>query len=323
MQKRLIKLIAYFIARYYLSRPDLTDLVAIKFHDFPTLFKAILNEICYILRLSISYKLISVNTELTNACNLHCRICPVGNGRMKREKTFMKPELFKKTINENPEIDSILIFQWGESLLHEDTIDLIQYAAQRGIRVFLTTNGTLLDSELSRRIIESGLERLTFSVDGVGDKYTNIRGFRYEELKHKIIEFKNIRDQMKSNLKIDISMVVFKETKGEIERYRKEWEDIADRTQLIPMFVSLERKRRCRELWRGTLTVLADGRVVPCCADYEGVNVVGDVSTQKLTDIWGGEKIRNLRKDHIKNRFKGICRNCGEFENPFVSKRFD
>ncbi len=319
----IVKIVAHLVARFYLRKPELADLIAIKLCDFRTLFKAVANEICYILRSPVSYKLISINIELTNTCNLHCRMCPVGNGRMKRPGVYLKPELFEHIIDQNPDIDFILIFQWGESLLHEKVIDLIQYARLRGVRTFLTTNGTLLDRPLSRRIIQSGLDRITFSVDGTGETYERIRGFDFGALRNKIIEFKNIRDHMKSSLKIDVSMVVSQHTEGDVAGYRRKWEGLADRVQLIPVFANSKRSVRCRELWRGTLTVLADGKVVPCCADYDGVNVVGDARTQKLSVIWNSSAMRHLRKAHGRKRFQGICNTCGEFETPYVSKRFE
>lgn len=323
MKRIFIKLVAFIIAKFYLRKSDLQGLIGIKFENFSTLFKTVTNELCYIFKLPVSYKLISANIELTNECNLHCMMCPVGNNSMKRKKTYMPPELFKKIIDENPQLDFILIFQWGESLLHKELVNLIRYAAQRGIRVFLTTNGTLLNRELGRKIIESGLERLTFSIDGIGNKHEEIREFSYEKLKYNIIEFKKTRDEMKSRLKIDISMVVFERTIGEIDAYRKEWEGIADRVQFIPKFIMSKRKIRCRELWRGTFTILADGKVVPCCADFEGENVVGDIRKSRLSEIWNNKIMRRLRKAHIKKRFYGICTNCEEYESPLVSKRFN
>lgn len=323
MKKRLLRLIAYAVARIYLRKPDLAELISFKFNTFSTIYKAAINELCYLFRLARSYKVISANIELTNDCNLSCAMCPVGNKTMKRKTSYMREELFKKVIDQNPTLDFILIFQWGESLLHKNLAEYIRYAVRRGIRVFLTTNGTLLNVETDRRLIETGLERVTFSVDGREETYESIRGFSYQQLRRNIEELKKVRDEMKSPLQIDISMVMYEKTETDIAAFKSEWQGIADRLQLIPRFTQTTRRTPCRELWRGTLTVLADGTVVPCCADYDAECSVGDISRQALAEIWNGEKIQRLRKAHGKKKFYGICSTCGEYENAAASKRFD
>jgi hypothetical protein len=60
---------------------------------------------------------------------------------------------------------------------------------------------------------------------------------------------------MKSNLKIDLSMVVFNEIENDVSRLCDEWKSIADRVQLVPRFVPGKRTVSCSELWRGIIVV--------------------------------------------------------------------
>jgi radical SAM protein with 4Fe4S-binding SPASM domain len=321
-RKKFIKGICSIAAKYYLKKPDVVELLYIKFPTFKSIVDAAMNELYFRLGFERGYKLTSINIEIDNTCNLICRMCPVNNG-MERKKGFMDIHLFKKIIDDNPFLDFVLAFQWGEPLLHKNFFEMIGYANSKGIRTMITTNGTLLDDDMIEKLVKSGLERLTISVDGVGDTHTRIRGYDYYKLKENIIKLKTVRDRFKSKMKIDISMVVFEDTEGEMERYFNEWRGVADRVQVVPRFTSSQRKHRCRELWRGTTVVLWDGRVTICCADYDGRMIIGDVNKEKLINIWNGEKMRSLRRMHVKEEFPGVCRNCGEYKSEKVSQRFN
>jgi sulfatase maturation enzyme AslB (radical SAM superfamily) len=318
------KIMKYFvrlIAKYYLAKPDLENLISIKLPNFRSVWNATLNELSFRMGLIHSWRLTSLSIEITNHCDLRCRMCPV-NQSMTRPKRFMDFEFFKHIIDDNPQLEFVLVFQWGEPLLHKDLPKMVEYCSKRDIRTMITSHGHLLTEKLSEELIDAGLTRITFSVDGVGETYTKIRGKDYEELKKKALAFKNIRDRKKNPLKIDSSMVVFDETEQDIERYKEEWSKIVDRVQLIPCLTSGKRVSKCRELWRGTLVVLSDGRVTICCADYDGNLIVGDARKESLRKIWNGVAIRKLRKEHIAREFPSICASCNEYETDKVSKRF-
>jgi MoaA/NifB/PqqE/SkfB family radical SAM enzyme len=51
----------------------------------------------------------------------------------------------------------ILVLSGGEPLFRQDIFDLASYAASLGMRVALATNGTLVDKQVARRILESGV----------------------------------------------------------------------------------------------------------------------------------------------------------------------
>ena len=89
----------------------------------------------------------------------------------------------------------------------------------------------------------------------------------------------------------------------------------------------LRKKRHpCYELWK-RVTILYDGRVVPCCFDFDGELVLGDLKEQSLKEIWNGKKMKNLRRLHLEGKINPInlCRECKEkegyasfFSNPFI-----
>lgn len=310
------------VARSYLRKPDQEELLAIKFPTASSVVHAAANEAAFRFALPRSHRLTSVNLELTNKCNLRCSICPV-NQDMVRPKGFMAKELFLKILDENPQLEFILAFQWGEPLMHPQFFELVEEARRRGVRVMITSNGTYLQPDKRRRLLDCGLERITFSVDGVGESHTRIRGYDYERLKRDITLFKEERDRSGSRFpRIDVSMVVFEETEDGVETFFRDWADRVDRVQAIPKFVQSRRTQPCRELWRGTAVVLWDGRVTMCCVDSEGETVLGDATRQTLEEIWNGERMQAVRRSHRNRRFEGVCEFCSEYQSDAVSPRF-
>ena len=60
------------------------------------------------------------------------------------------------------------------------------------------------------------------------------------------------------------------------------------------------------------MSVLCDGRVVTCCMDYNGQQVLGDLNSQTVMDIWNGPVLASVRKKFGKLDYSGFasCRNC-------------
>ena len=86
------------VARYYLRKPELTELIAIKFPTLGSIPCALLNEIAFLRRAPKSFRLTSLNIEVTNFCNLACSFCPVNRG-MERKKRYLDPALFRRVID--------------------------------------------------------------------------------------------------------------------------------------------------------------------------------------------------------------------------------
>ena len=126
----------------------------------------------------------------------------------------------------------------------------------------------------------------------------------------------------KSSLQIDVSMVVCEKTENDIDTLKHEWGKVVDRIYFIPRLISGLRKERCRELWRGNLTVLWDGRVVPCCVDFNGMMVVGNARFDSLTHLWNGEQMQKLRRLQRRRSFPPICSQCSEYKKKGISNRF-
>jgi radical SAM protein with 4Fe4S-binding SPASM domain len=70
----------------------------------------------------------------------------------------------------------VLLFSGGEPLLREDLFELNAYARSCGLRTVISTNGTLITSEMAERIHEAGFEYIGVSLDGIGKNNDRFRG---------------------------------------------------------------------------------------------------------------------------------------------------
>ncbi len=324
MTNKLKSLIAYIGAKYYLKKPEQQEFIETRYSSFKSIFGVILNQFFYLIKSVYCPKITSIQFEVTNNCNLKCKMCPVNNG-MKRKRGFMNFNLFKKIIDENPRVEFGLFFNWGEPLLHPRICDMLKYAKNKGIKTFITTNITLLDSkEKMKKFLECNLARVTISLDGFETSYTKIRGYDYKIVEERLKQLIRLKDELGLETKIDINMVIMPETEKYVPEFFKKWKNIVDRIQIQPniSFTPRTRKSRCKEFWRGNLIILWDGKVVPCCVDYEGQMILGDANKESLNKIWNSPSTKKFRQMHNKKNFPAVCQNCNEYSTKYVSPRF-
>ena len=309
------------VARHYLRKPDQAELLRIKFPDPTSLLHGALNEGAYRLGSERGARLTTLNVEVTNRCNLRCSYCPV-NRSLARPKTDLPFDRFIDILDRSPTVKTLLPFQWGEPLMHPRMIDMIEVAAKRGIRTYLTTNGTFLDRPTRDALLRSGLTRLTISVDGDDETHHATRGVDLAPIRERVRALCSERDALGAEMRVDVSMVVDDRTAPGLDAYRAAWTPVVDRVQAIPRMIEGARQGACREPWRGLLVVLADGRVTTCCADSEGVLDLGDAFSESPAEIFNGERMRALRRAHRCGDLPAVCATCDEHRDPAVSPRF-
>lgn len=319
------KLIAYVGAKYYLKKPEQQEFIETRYSSLKSLFEVGLNQIFFMAKSLYCPKITSIQFEVTNSCNLKCKMCPVNNG-MKRKKGFMDFNLFKKVLDENSNVEFGLFFNWGEPMLHPRIIDMLEYARDRKVKTFITTNLTTIDTkEKMTEFLKCNLSRITISLDGFEDSYTKIRGYDYNIIEKRLQQLIELRNKLKLDTKIDVNMVIMPETEKHVLKFFKKWSEVVDRIQIQPSISFTPRKRnsRCKEFWRGNVIVLWDGKVVPCCVDYEGEMVLGDANKEKLSNIWNSKNAKTFRKMHNKKTFPRVCQNCNEYSTEYVNPRFE
>ncbi|UOY10532.1 heme b synthase [Methanonatronarchaeum sp. AMET6-2] len=125
------------------------------------------------------YKPVLVAWELTRACNLKCSHCRASSIN-EPEPDELSTDEAKNLIDEISEIGHILILTGGEPLMRNDIYEISDYADKKGLRVVLATNGTTLNQDNTRKLIESGIQRISISLDGATpeshDKFRGLEG---------------------------------------------------------------------------------------------------------------------------------------------------
>lgn len=299
-----------------------------------------------------------LNIELTNFCNQACVMCP--HPEMERTKGMMSPELFRKIVDEaSPYGTKVWLHYLGEPLLNPDALSMVEYA--KGTRlssVGFSTNGELLTETLSRRIIESGLDRLEISLDSLDDEeFKRIRKSKsrtYPQVSASIRMFLRMKKEMgRKNPVVSIQFVrLAGKGNGYFDRVRAEWEPYlnpedfimcidpinwADQKVVVPTgslgksgdgtgagFVPVESSRPpCPWLWRNPV-IHWNGDVVLCGCDYEGKTVMGNVGRNPLKEIWHSEGYGRVRKAHLARRFdvNPLCGSCTEWKLADFNDRY-
>jgi MoaA/NifB/PqqE/SkfB family radical SAM enzyme len=310
------------VARVYLRRPDVEDAIAIRYRSVRAVLGGVLNEVAYRWGRTRAPMLLSANLELTNRCNLRCSFCPTADGRMTRARGRMSAALFGRALAGARPLEFVLLFQWGESLLHPLFAPLARRARRAGARTLVTTNGTLLDERRVGELLDAGIDRVTVSVDGDARTHARVRGVSLEQTEAALSRLVAERDRRGSRTAVDVSMVVAPETEEAAGTFRRRMAPRVDRVQTIPLLTVGERRTRCREPWRGGLVVLQDGTVTACCVDHDGELALGDANREDLRSIWNGARMRALRAAHVRGDLPAVCARCTEYPTDAAAPRF-
>jgi hypothetical protein len=121
--------------------------------------------------------------ECTAACNISCNqaICAPETGITRtREAGMLDFDVFRKVIDEvGPSLGRIDFFNYGEAFLHKRAVEMCEYIKTHHphIYIYTSTNGTAFSEEQARRLVHSGIDEVTFSIDGArAESYVQYRG---------------------------------------------------------------------------------------------------------------------------------------------------
>ncbi len=103
--------------------------------------------------------------EVTNRCNFSCLMCQRID--LKVPLKDMEEGLYRKIIDRLGLIKEVILTGWGEPLIHSKIFEMIKYAKKKDKFVSLTTNGSLLTADMAQKLLDSGPDSLSFSVDDI------------------------------------------------------------------------------------------------------------------------------------------------------------
>lgn len=266
--------------------------------------------------------------EITNRCNLSCSFCP----KTHRTPRDLSPEEFACILDRlRGSVEYVYLHVMGEPLLHPQLARLLALADERGIRICITTNGTLLPAREETLLAAQNLHKVSVSLHSF-----EANGGTAEEQKAYLDGVWHFADRA-ARQGVFCALRLWNEGGAEamntdICAFLREkigtaqWSERRDGSFFLRDHLYLERARIfdwpelsappshtqfCYAL-RDQIGVLSDGTVVPCCLDHEGSIALGNLLTEELDEILHRPRARQI-VDGFSRRAPSeeLCRRCG------------
>lgn len=267
--------------------------------------------------------------ETTNRCNLNCVFCP----GTRREPRMMTPEEFSFILDQTePLTDFVYLHLMGEPLLNPALFSFADAVFERGLKLCLTTNGTLLggpvgDGLIARidRIHKINISLQAEEANALLDRERYIArctAFGKAVSGRCILVYRLWNE---GGLNADNGYLLA----ALHEAFPGDWEEntrgyrLAERTFLefgerfdwpdeaAPEVATQDGAFYCYGL-KDQFGILVDGTVVPCCLDHEGDIALGNIFTENIGTILKSPRAVKLaegfRKGHAE---EALCRRCG------------
>lgn len=265
--------------------------------------------------------------EVTNCCNLRCSFCP-GTRREARVMSCGEFDLVLEKLQGS--VSYVYLHVMGEPLAHPQLKQLLSLAAARGMKVCITTNGTLLARQTETLLSAPALHKVSVSLHSFeGNDGTQEQERQYLEevwtfadraaARGMIVALRLWNEGGAQTRNSAIEDFWHEKCPGDwpaprrgsfrlrenlyLEHAEKfDWPDLDARESGTQFCYAL----------RDQIGVLADGTVVPCCLDHEGDLALGNLFTQSLDEILGGSRAGALREGFSRRRpAEELCRRCG------------
>ncbi|MBW1983937.1 MAG: heme b synthase [Deltaproteobacteria bacterium] len=108
--------------------------------------------------------------EITRNCNLSCVHCRA-SADMGPHTGELETEACFKLLDEIAAVGSpIVILTGGEPLLRNDLFEIARYGTDKGLRMVMAPNGTLINKPIAKQIADAGIQRISISLDGASKK---------------------------------------------------------------------------------------------------------------------------------------------------------
>lgn len=268
---------------------------------------------------------VQLDVEVTNACNLACRLCP--HPTLGREPAPMDPALFRRVVSlaEEEGVPLLNLNNIGEPLLDPTLAERVRWARAAGREVSFYTNGVALHRERIRELLAADVGHVGLSIPThrpeaapdrpLGQVIRNLEdlvALRRPGRRPYVSVTRVIQGADRADI---LDFLRFFRTRCDdvVIRDARDW---AGRVRLDPGVPSRELgdalpRPPCKHLW-GRMVVLQDGRVPLCVVDVEGEHPLGDLGRQGLGQVWHGAPMEEARRLHLEGRPEEIplCARC-------------
>ena len=233
-----------------------------------------------------------VEIETINRCNNTCSFCPVNRKSDTRPFCRMETSFFKSIIGQLSELGysgALGLFSNNEPLLDDRIFEFCRIARESipNAFIFIMTNGILLNIEKTELLMRY-LDRLVID--------------NYDDSLRLIKPVQEVYDYCVSNNKYSDRIKICLRKRNEI---------LTNRAGKAPnRTVRIKVASACLYPY-SQMIIRPDGKVSLCCNDACGMMTLGDLNTQKMADVWRGEKFMTIREKLSRGRADiPLCSGC-------------
>ena len=285
----------------------------------------------------VPYGPLKIHIEPTSFCNLRCPMCPQSVGA-NEHNGFMEMDLFRKIINEAKDFttEANLFFR-GESMMHKDIYEMIRVCEEAGIAAHINTNATLLRDEKIDQLLDARPSKLTISFDsGEPEEYEEMRkGAKFDHTLERVLQLLRAMKTRSGKRPYMVMQVIQLWNSGYakgalpavpqhfLDRFNglpvDEWDTFwahgwAGQMETSDFYTARPHGPKyfpCNWLWK-SMAIYWNGKVPSCCADFAEDQIMGDLSTQSILDIWNSKEYQAIRQAHVDGNLEDykLCRGC-------------
>ena len=274
----------------------------------------------------------AIQIQTISGCNGNCVFCPNKKTKISIPyKEQMEESLFYSIIDQCIDLGvrRISPYLMNEPLLDSRLPKFIKYITKhKKHRQYtkINSNGSLLNEKMAKGLLDSGLDKLHVSVQGINPEiYFDLMKLDFETAIKNVERAVNLKKSGHYSTEIRVVMLDTSEIHPYLDEIRAFWEKRGVKINLNQMenrgthdniktskisANKLSLFRWCDRLFRQAY-VLYGGKMVQCCADWEQTKILGDLSLNSLYDIWNGRDYLEYRQKFIDGDLKGsICNSC-------------
>lgn len=266
-----------------------------------------------------------VNLEPGGSCNLKCPHC--SRDASARDQGFMDMDLFCMLLEQVPDGCEVRLFLSGEPFLDPNLAERVALCRERGNPTLIHTNSTKITSEKALAVLAEIPTCISLSIDGKdAEEYEEMRTpAKFKEAVKGIaclifaaaaygnqttLILQTIRkwpDPLETNADLDPKII---EHFDEVYvRHPHNWASMASVEGSAPAVYS----DVCNFLIN-SISIQADGLVVPCCATLNAEHVMGDAKVTPLREIWETAHEDFRQRQSKKEPIPEICDGCERYQ---------
>lgn len=282
--------------------------------------------------------------EISNICNLQCSFCP----EVIRDKKIISVADFRAFAEQaKPLTKQVCLHLMGEPLGHPQFGEIMSVCDELNLKIFLTTNGTLIKRHSEKLLNWKSLEQINFSLHSY---FANTEKMSLNDYLKPILDFCDLANKIDAGFYINLRLWNLEKTNTQKDQNLKVYSILnphfnIDLNENID--VKLNKSKKIVKklyvhfdtefIWPGLdrayrteagscyglrkqLAIHANGDVVPCCLDKESVLKLGNMHQQNLQDVLKSARAKKIKSGFENNRLtEELCQKC-QYADRFKAK---